>query len=83
MVQYCDYLRELFNLNVDNMESQIWKVLDDELNLPQDLEEKNISLYEASNKYQEVLDEIASVKTDRRDAPYDDVIIESVTIEKA
>ena len=31
----------------------------------------------------EVLDEIASVKTDRRDAPYDDVIIESVTIEKA
>lgn len=62
MVQYCDYLRELFNLNVDNMESQIWKVLDDELNLPQDLEEKNISLYEASNKYQEVLDEITRYK---------------------
>ena len=31
----------------------------------------------------EVLDEIASVKTDRRDATYDDMIIESVTIEKA
>ena len=31
----------------------------------------------------EVLDEIAGVKTDRRDAPYEDVIIESVTIEKA
>ena len=31
----------------------------------------------------EVLDEIANVKTDRRDAPYDEVLIESVTIEKA
>ena len=31
----------------------------------------------------EVLDDIAGVKTDRRDAPYEDVIIESVTIEKA
>ena len=31
----------------------------------------------------EVLDEIAGVKTDRRDAPYEEVIIESVTIEKA
>ena len=31
----------------------------------------------------EVLDEIAGVKTDRRDAPFEDVIIESVTIEKA
>lgn len=30
----------------------------------------------------EVLDEIAGVKTDRRDAPYEDVIIESVKIEK-
>ena len=31
----------------------------------------------------EVLDEIAGVDTDRMDRPYDDVIIESVTIEKA
>ena len=31
----------------------------------------------------EVLDEIAGVKTDRMDRPYDDVIIENVTIEKA
>ncbi len=31
----------------------------------------------------EVLDEIAGVKTDRSDRPFDDVIIESVTIEKA
>ncbi len=30
----------------------------------------------------DVLDEIAGVKTDRRDAPYEDVIIESVKIEK-
>ncbi|MCQ2089442.1 MAG: peptidylprolyl isomerase [Fibrobacter sp.] len=30
----------------------------------------------------EVLDSIAGVKTDRRDAPYEDVIIESVKIEK-
>ena len=31
----------------------------------------------------EVLDEIASVATDRMDRPFEDVIIESVTIEKA
>lgn len=31
----------------------------------------------------EVLDDIAGVKTDRMDRPYDDVIIESVTIEQA
>jgi peptidyl-prolyl cis-trans isomerase B (cyclophilin B) len=30
-----------------------------------------------------VLDKIAGVQTDRMDRPYDDVIIESVTIEKA
>lgn len=31
----------------------------------------------------DVLDEIAKVKTDRNDRPYDDVTIETVTIEKA
>ncbi|MBR3669937.1 MAG: peptidylprolyl isomerase, partial [Fibrobacter sp.] len=31
----------------------------------------------------DVLDDIANVKTDRGDRPFEDVIIESVTIEKA
>ena len=59
MFQYCDYLKEMFNLNGNNMESHIWKVLDEEFNLPQDIEEKNIALFDASNKYQEVLNEIS------------------------
>ena len=62
MFQYCDYLKELFNLNGNNMESQIWKVLDEKFNLPQDIEEKNIALLNASNTYQEVLNEISKYR---------------------
>ena len=58
MIQYYDYLKGLFNLNDNNMENQIREMLDSELKLPSDLEEKNNALLDAIEKYQTVIDEL-------------------------
>lgn len=58
MIQYYDYLKGLFNLNDNNMENQIREMLDAELKLPSDLEEKNNALLDAIEKYQTVIDEL-------------------------
>lgn len=62
MIQYYDYLQGLFNLNENNMENQIKEMLDSELKLPTDLEEKYIALLDASEKYQTVMNELNQYK---------------------
>ena len=62
IIQYCDYLKELFNLNNNDMENQIHDLLDKELALSADLVEKSKQIDETIEKYQSVVNELAKYR---------------------
>lgn len=63
MIQYCDYLKELFNLNNNDMTNKLNEILDRELNLPQDMVEKYKKLGATIEKYQNVVDKLSNYKS--------------------
>lgn len=62
VIQYCDYLKELFKLYNNDMENQIRDLLDKELALSNDLIEKSKQIDETIEKYQSVVNELANYR---------------------
>lgn len=62
IIQYCDYLKELFKLNNNDMENQIRDLFDKELALSGDLVEKSKQIDETIEKYQSVVNELSNYR---------------------